>query len=81
MPLQTKPHCLCVPEIPFVCDHCKEMGQEPVNPSEDSLPDLTGYGHIAADQDGGNGEEISPIEHKETEMLIAVREIFKAEEI
>ena len=42
---------------------------------------LTGYGYKRADQDGYDGGEVSPAEHKEEEFFEASRQLLKAQGI
>ena len=42
---------------------------------------LKGYGYCRADQDGYEGEEVSPEEHNEEEILEASRQLLDAKEI
>lgn len=81
MAWKTKIPCACIPSADFVCRPCQEKGQEPAKEHEaDPEPDLPGYGYTKADQDGFNGEKVSPIEHKEEEMMTAAKDLFEAKE-
>lgn len=43
--------------------------------SRNGSTNLDGYGYTAADQDGFDGEEISPTRHKEEEFFGAMKEM------
>lgn len=43
--------------------------------------DLSEYGYIRADQDGWNGEVVSPQEHNEEVILEAAAELLDAREV
>lgn len=43
-----------------------------------SPPNLTGYGYTKADQDGYDGEIVTPEEHKEEEFFEALKQLLDA---
>lgn len=87
-----KPGCMCLPAQSFTCKRCAErnaekpevftLESEPVNFLSKAcqltgLPDLTGYGYRRADQDGFDGGEVSPAEHKEEEFFEAANQLLQ----
>ena len=78
--------CLCCPDIGFTCrlhdgSGYQAIAEETRFPSNgppwdvnELPPELQGYGHRGADQDGYTGEEwIKPAEHKEQEFFEALK--------
>lgn len=78
--------CCCIPAIGRICAKCESEGvtapKDP-EPEQKNLVDygfgnLEGYGYDRADQDGHDGGLVSPIEHKEEEMIEAAKVLLDA---
>lgn len=71
MPFLAKPECLCL--LDFVCNACLAKEEAKVDP-------LAGYGYVRSDNDGFDGEIVTPENHKEEEFFTAAEALLETKE-
>lgn len=83
MPFRLNVACVCLPASGFVCRNCREKSEQPERTEQDvrDAIDLSGWGYVRADQDGYDGEIVTPEEHREETFFAAARELLGAETI
>lgn len=71
--------CFCIPELDKVCKSCEAKRKPETEFIEIPHPNLEGFGYTKADQDGFDGEKVSPEEHRFEWMIGEVMGDFGAE--
>ena len=74
MSFLAKPDCLCL--LDFVCNACKAKAKAAAKPDP-----LEGYGYTKSDNDGFDGEIVTPEEHKEEEFFAGAELLLDAKRI
>lgn len=88
MPFFLDAACVCIPSADFVCRKCREKeeaeaeskGERTERDVRDAI-DLTGWGYVRADQDGYDGEVVTPEEHREETFFAAALQLLGAKPI